>query len=276
MRLAVICGVAIFIFGAIASAQRGAAPKIANPVVVQFMVDGIDAQPPVRTATANGATTLASLLEQGVVADTYYCTSPAPRLDLPDGSRPWAGTPSSNVAMHTGTHLFESVQHRRYLPERAAERASCRCSRADRRTTRSSRTQTHLYYGANELTDAMVVDHGLQHLTKDNARLLRLHLQHIRNAWRGPGSTTDPKSEYIQYFVKTVDPQLARLIAGLKQAGVWDRTYIIFGSDDGMGQTADSNHQQSVLSSWQTFMAFYGPGVKRGARIPYAEGPTWR
>jgi len=113
----------------------------------------------------------------------------------------------------------------------------------------------------------------LRHLTKDNARLLRLHLQHIRNAWRGPSDTTNPKSEYIQYFVKTVDPQLARLIAGLKSAGVWDRTYIIFGSDHGMGQTSQSNHPQSVLSSWRTFMAFYGPGVKRGVTIPYAEGP---
>ena len=40
-----------------------------------------------------------------------------------------------------------------------------------------------------------------------------------------------------------------------------------------MGQTSQSGHPQSVLSSWETFMAFYGPGVKRGARIPYAEGP---
>ena len=54
---------------------------------------------------------------------------------------------------------------------------------------------------------------------------------------------------------------------------MWDRTYIIFGSDHGMGQTSQSGHPPSVLSSWRTFMAFYGPGVKRGATIPYAEGP---
>jgi hypothetical protein len=132
---------------------------------------------------------------------------------------------------------------------------------------------THLYYGGNELTDEIVVERGLQHLTKDNARLLRLHLQHIRNAWQGPSDTTDPKSAYVQYFVKTVDPLLAKLIAGLKGAGVWDRTYIILGSDHGMGQTSASGHPQSVLSSWQTFMAFYGACVKSGAKIPYAEGP---
>jgi hypothetical protein len=252
-------------------AQRGAAPKVANPVVVQFMVDGIDHNS-VRTAIASGATTLASLLKQGVTAETYYCTSPAPRLDLPDGSRPWGGSTSSNVAMHTGTHLFESYNiDDIFLSARRGGIKSVFAGGSNNYAI--FKNADFLYYGGNELTDEMVVDHGLRHLTKDNARLLRLHLQHIRNAWRGPGDTTNPKSEYIQYFVKTVDPQLARLIAGLKTAGVWDRTYIIFGSDHGMGQTSQSGHPQSVLSSWRTFMAFYGPGVKRGATIPYAEGP---
>lgn len=252
-------------------AQRGAAPKVANPVVVQFMVDGIDHNS-VKTAVAAGATTLGSLLKQGVTVETYYCTSPAPRLDLPDGSRPWGGSTSSNVAMHTGTHLFESYNiDDIFLSARRAGIKSVFAGGSNNYAI--FKNADFLYYGADELTDEMVVDHGLRHLTKDNARLLRLHLQHIRNAWRGPGDTTNPKSEYIQYFVKTVDPQLARLIAGLKTAGVWDRTYIIFGSDHGMGQTSQSNHPQSVLSSWRTFMAFYGPGIKRGATIPYAEGP---
>ena len=252
------------------SAQR-TPPKVANPIVVQFIVDGIDHNS-VRTAIASGATTLGSLLKQGVTAETYYCTSPAPRLDLPDGSRPWGGSTSSNVAMHTGTHLFESYNiDDIFLSARRAGIKSVFAGGS--RNYAIFKNADFLYYGGNELTDEMVVDRGLQHLTKDNARLLRLHLQHIRNAWRGPADTTNPKSDYIQYFVKTVDPQLARLIAGLKTAGVWESTYIIFGSDHGMGQTSESNHPQSVLSSWRTFMAFYGPGVKRGATIPYAEGP---
>jgi hypothetical protein len=252
-------------------AQRGAAPKIANPVVVQFIVDGIDHNS-VRTAIAAGATTLGALLKQGVVADKYYCTSPAPRLDLPDGSRPWGGSTSSNVAMHTGTHLFESYNIDDIFL--SARRGSIKSVFAGGSNNYAIfKNADFLYYGANELTDEMVVDHGLRHLTNDNARLLRLHLQHIRNAWKGPSDTTNPKSDYIQYFVTTVDPQLARLIAGLKTAGVWERTYIIFGSDHGMGLTSQSGHPPSVLSSWDTFMAFYGPGVKRGAHIPYAEGP---
>ena len=79
MRLpAIVAIVALFAAAPALVAQRGAAPKVANPVVIQFMVDGIDHNS-VRTAIAAGATTLGSLLKQGVVADTYYCTSPAPR-----------------------------------------------------------------------------------------------------------------------------------------------------------------------------------------------------
>ena len=235
------------------------------------MIDGIDANT-VRTAVAAGATTLGALLKDGVTVDTYYCTSPAPRLQLPDGSLPWGGSTSSNVAMHTGTHLFESPNiDDIFLSARRAGIVSVFAGGSQ--NYQIFKNATHLYYGGNELTDAIVVERGLQHLTKDNARLLRLHPQHIRNAWQGPGDTTNPKSAYIQYFVKTVDPVLATLIAGLKKAGVWERTYIILGSDHGMGQTSASGHPQSVLSSWQTFMAFYGPGVKRGGRIPYAEGP---
>jgi hypothetical protein len=246
-------------------------PPVPNAVVVQFMIDGIDGNA-VRTAAAAGATTLGSLLKEGVTVDTYYCTSPAPRLQLPDGSRPWGGSTSSNVAMHTGTHLFESADiDDIFLSARRGGIVSVFAGGSQNYAI--FKNATHLYYGGRELTDEIVVDRGLQHLTKDNARLLRLHLQHIRDAWRGPSDTTNPKSAYIQYFVKTVDPLLGKHIAGLKSAGVWDRTYIILGSDHGMGHTSESGHPQSVLSSWRTFMAFYGPGVKRGARIPYAEGP---
>ena len=113
--------------------------KVANPVVVQFMVDGIDHNS-VRTAVANGATTLGTLLKQGTTAATYYCTSPAARLDLPDGSRPWGGSTSSNVAMHTGTHLFESYNiDDIFLSARRAgisPAPRARCARSASRTTK--------------------------------------------------------------------------------------------------------------------------------------------
>jgi hypothetical protein len=188
----------------------------------------------------------------------------APRRSCLTVRRP-GGSTSSNVGTHTGTHLFES-----YNIDEIFQRAPRRKPHVLGGSRNYAIQERDAPVLRRRATDALVVI-TLQHLTKDNA-VSRLH-QHIRNAWKGPGDTTNPKSDYVQYFVKTVDPQLGRLIAGLKTAGVWDRTYLIIGSDHGMGQTSQSGHPQSVLSSWQTFMAFYGPGVKRGARIPYAEGP---
>lgn len=43
----------ILALGQLSFAPRGAAPKVANPVVIQFMVDGIDHNS-VRTAIAAG------------------------------------------------------------------------------------------------------------------------------------------------------------------------------------------------------------------------------
>jgi hypothetical protein len=172
--------------------------------------------------------------------------------------------------MHTGTHIFESRKMDDiFLSARRAGIVSVFAGGSKNYSVFD--TADHLYYG--DISDEEVIERGLQHFTKDGARLLRLHPQHIRDAWSGPADTTNPKSAYVQYFVNTVDPLLAKLIAGLKNAGAWERTYMILGSDHGMGQTSASNHPQTVLSSWETFLAFYGPGIKRGATIPYAEGP---
>jgi hypothetical protein len=252
------------------SSEGSAAPRVEQPIVVQFMIDGIDGNT-VRTAVANGANTLAGILQQGVTVGRFYCTSPAPRLQLPDGSLPWGGSTSANVALHTGCHIFESRKMDDiFLSARRAGIVSVFAGGSPNYSVFD--TADHLYSGG-DLSDEEVVARGLEHFTKDGARLLRLHLQHIRDAWSGPGDTTDPNSKYIRYFVNTVDPLLAKLIDGLKSAGAWERTYLIVGSDHGMGQTGASNHPQSVRSSWETFMAFYGPGVKRGATIAYAEGP---
>lgn len=252
------------------SKQATKTGRVQNPIVVQFMIDGIDSRS-VRTAVASGAKALGDLMKQGVVAEQYYCTSPAPRLQLPDGTLPWGGSTSSNVAMHTGTHLFESRKIDDIFT--SAKRAGIKSVFAGGSPNYKIFSDADFLYFGDEISDEQVIERGLQHFNKDGARLIRLHLQHIRDAWKGPKDPTDPKSAYIQYFVKTVDPLLAKFIAGLKGAGAWDRTYMILGSDHGMGQTSASGHPQSVLSSWDTFMMFYGPGIKRGEKIPYAEGP---
>jgi len=253
------------------SGTAAAVPPVQDPVVVMFIVDGIDLRT-VQTGVKNGAKTYASLIEQGVITERFYCTSPAPRATLPNGEIPWQGSTSANVALHTGTHIFDSRKMDDiFLNARRAGIVSMFAGGS--RNYAVFDTVDHLYYGGDELTDEIVVERGLQHLNEDGARLLRLHPQHIRNAWTGPEGPDDPNSKYVQYFVNTVDPLLAKLIDGLKAAGVWEKTYIILSSDHGMGQTTSSNHPQSVRSSWETFAAFYGPGIKKGATIPYAEGP---
>ena len=276
MRFPVACLVALtfpLLFTQTLSAQQqagGPGPHLQNPVVVQLMIDGIDANT-LRTAIAAGAKTVGGLVAQSTITQTYYCASPAARLQLPDGSLPEGGSTAAIVALHTGTHLFESPNIDDIFS--SAHRAGIKSVMAGGSPNYVTfKNADFLYYG-NDLTDQQTIDHGLQHLTRDGARLLHLHLQHIRDHWKGPTDTTNPKSEYVQYFVNTVDSLVAQLVAGLKSAGVWDRTYIILGSDHGMGQTSQSGHLQSTLSSWTTFMAFYGPGVKKGATIPYAEGP---
>jgi hypothetical protein len=251
-------------------ASAPAGPRVPNPIVIQLMIDGADANT-LRTAIAAGAKTVGGLVAQSTITQTYYCSSPAARLQLPDGSLPEGGSTAAIVALHTGTHLFESPNIDDIFS--SAHRAGIKSVMAGGSPNYVTfKNADFLYYG-NDLTDQQTIDHGLEHLNRDGARLLHLHLQHIRDHWKGPADTTNPKSEYVQYFVNTVDPLVAKLVAGLKSAGVWDRTYIILGSDHGMGQTSQSGHLQSTLSSWMTFMAFYGPGVKKGATIPYAEGP---
>jgi len=250
-------------------AGSGAAQRVKDPIVVLFIVDGIDRNTAL-TAAGNGAKTLAALLQQGVTAERFYCTSPAPRMQLPDGSLPWGTATSANVAMHTGSHLFESRKMDDiFLSARRAGIVSVFAGGAANYSAFD--TAGHLYCG--NLSDEEVVERGLQHFRKDGARLIRLHLQHIRRTWSGPGDTRNPKSAYIQYFVNSVDPLLAKLIAVFEKAGVWERTYLVLGSDHGMGQTSSSDHPPSVLSSWQGFLAIRGPGVNRGGKIAYAESP---
>jgi len=117
-----------------------------------------------------------------------------------------------------------------------------------------------------------VVNKTIEHLRQDNTRLLRLHLQRIRDDWEGPEARTDSSSDYVKAVINA-DRELGRFIAALKEEGVWDKTYLIVAADHGMGRSSRSNHPANHLESWQIFMGFYGPGVKRGVTIPYAESP---
>ena len=61
-----------------------------------------------RTAAANGAANIKFVIDNGVTVQTAHSTSPAARASLPDDTLPLGNATSGNVAVHTGTHLFES------------------------------------------------------------------------------------------------------------------------------------------------------------------------
>jgi len=116
------------------------------------------------------------------------------------------------------------------------------------------------------------VQYGINHFKNDSARLLRLHLQNIRDSWSGPEDKLNPGSPY-QKAILNADALLGKLIQVLKSENVWDNAYLIVAGDHGMGITKESDHPPSIISSWSPFMNFYGPGIKKGKSIPYAETP---
>ena len=240
----------------------------AETTVLIFIVDGLQSDA-AKAAAANGATNLKYLLDNGVWVKEALCTSPAPRMYMPDGSLPWGTTTSPNVAFHTGTHVFESRQMDDiFLSARKAGIKSIFSGGAD--NYKEFTTPDFTYSG--NLSDSAVVQYGINHFRKDGVRLLRLHLQDIREGWTGPEDKTKPGSKYQQAILR-VDALLGKLIQTFKSAGVWDSTYVIVSSDHGMGNTTKSEHPGSVASSWSMYMNFYGPGIKKGATIPYAETP---
>jgi hypothetical protein len=249
-----------------ATAQARSVP--AKRAALLFIVDGLQTDA-AKAAMANGAVNMKFFFDNGVWVEEAYCSSPSGRLYLPDNSMPWGTSAPPNVAMHTGTHIFESRQmDDLFLAARRANIVSLFSGSAD--NYKVFNTADYCYAVSN--TDSIAVDFAIDHLRKNKARLLSLHVQETRRNWTGPEDKTKPDSKYQRYLLH-VDYLLGKLIKALKSEGIWDSTLVIVSSDHGMGMTKQSDHPASVISSWQPYMNFYGPGIKRGKTIPYAETP---
>ncbi|MFC2128139.1 alkaline phosphatase family protein, partial [Bacteroidota bacterium] len=237
-------------------------------IVVQFIIDGL-MKDAAETAIEAGAENLKYLAENGVVVQDAYSNSPVGRVKLPDGSEPWRGASPPNIGMHTGTHVFEN-QH---LDDvfLSAKRKGIKSVYVGGHTLYDVFTTSDIHY-AEIMPDQKVVDLGIKHIKEDGARLVRLHLQEIRSSWKGPEGKTNPDSKYIKAILNA-DAELGKLIAFLKEEGLWETAYFIISADHGMGILRKSNHLSEQLSSWQIYMNFYGPGIKKGTTIPYAESP---
>jgi hypothetical protein len=240
----------------------------AKTTVLMFIVDGLQSDA-ARVAIANGAVNMKFLADSGVCVEEVYCVSPAVRLYLPDSSLPWGTSSPPNVAMHTGTHVFESRRMDDvFLAARRAGVKSVFSGAAENYSVFN--TADYCYAVSN--TDSIVVDFAMDHFQKNGVRLLSLHIQETRSHWTGPDDKLRPGSSYQQYLL-TVDHLLGKLIDVFRAGGVWDSTYIILSSDHGMGTMTESDHPPSHITSWQPYMNFYGPGIKGGETIPYAETP---
>jgi len=206
-----------------------------SPAVVLFLVDGLTPAA-LDTAVSAGATHFAFVLANGVRVLTAHSTSPAAVIQLPDGSpggtQPWGHATSGNVAVHTGCHLFESSQMDDIFL--AAREAGIRSVFSGGDANYAVFTTADFHYGTM-MDDATTVERAITHLQKDGARLLRIHLQRVRDSWTGPQSATDPGSPYVAHLLE-VDGLLGRLIDALATAGVWDDTYLVVAAFDGFSQ----------------------------------------
>jgi hypothetical protein len=254
--------------GTDASPPAGAGSKAS---VLIFMIDGLQADA-AKTAAANGAANLKMIMEAGVTVADAHCTSSAARTTLTNGSLPWGNATSGNIAVHTGTHLYEAGPQGMDDIFLAARAAGIKSVFSGGDNNYSGLTTADFHYASTASTDQAIVQNVINHVRTDQVRLMRVHLQRLRDDWSGPAGKTDPNSAYLRHIVAD-DTLLGQLIQALKDAGTWDSTLLIVTADHGMGQAASSSHLPSVRSSWDIFMGFYGPGVKPGATIPYAELP---
>ncbi len=246
------------------------APVSARRTAVIFLIDGLSPDA-ARTAAAAGATNLKMVIDNGVTVETAHSTSPAARTTLPNGSLPWGNATSGNIAVHTGTHVYEAGPSGLDDIFQSAKAAGMKTVFSGGDRNYMGLNTADFAYAAS-VADAIVVTQAINHIKNDKVRVLRLHLQRIRDDWSGPADKTNAMSAYVKHIVAS-DALLGQLIAALKAEGVWDDTLLIVTADHGMGQSSDSGHPASTRSSWDIFMGFYGAGVKKGAKIPYAELP---
>jgi len=239
--------------------------------VVMFTIDGTMNEA-IQTAAANGGVNLRFMLDNGVRVETSYSTSPAARMVAANGSATWGNSTSGNTAVVTGTHVFEASSPGLDDLFSLARTAGIKSAFSGGDDNYRIYTTPDFEQSDSSATDEVVVQRAVGCLKNDGVRLLRVHLQRIRDDWTGPVAMTNPSSTYIVHLLQN-DVLLGTIIQALKDMGVWEYSYLVLNADHGMGTTSASSHPPNQLPSWKAFMAFYGPGLKRGATIPYGELP---
>ncbi len=126
--------------------------------------------------------------------------------------------------------------------------------------------------------DEFSIDKSIELLAKNDIDFMRIHLQNVGSA--GNRSTTTDENQPYRHniwheespFVQSVresDRQLGRFITALKDLNLWEGTLLIVTSDH--GQTDSGWHPLIPQESWLHPTIFYGPGVKEGHIIEWAD-----
>ncbi len=190
----------------------------AKPTLLLYVIDGLQSDA-AAAAMNNGAKNLKYLYDNGVRVEESYCVSPSPYLRLPDGSLPWGTSSPPNVAMHTGTHVFESRKMDDIFL--AARRSGIKSIFAGGAENYKEFNTPDFSYVSNTDPDSIMVQHGIDQFKNDDVRLIRLHMQRIRNHWTGPEDKLKTGSDYQNYLIY-LDHLLGKLIETFKSDGVWD------------------------------------------------------
>jgi hypothetical protein len=226
--------------------------------------------------TTNMVPNIKSILDGGVRVTVSHSPTPTARVTLPGGGMPNGGATAGNRVPHTGTHMIEAdhagLDDIFKVATAAGINSLLVVDDANYSIFTTPTVHEIITTAAGGAADDQVITRAIALYNMNKPRLIRIHLQHIRTAWNGPAGLTMASSPYIQYLIED-DRRMGMLIQTLKTAGVWDNTFFVLGSDHGMGTTSASAHSAAQLPSWNNFMAFYGPGLKKGATIPYAENP---
>jgi hypothetical protein len=252
-----------------------AGPNTGATAVI-FFIDGLTNQA-VDTALGTGmATNIKFILDNGVRVQLAHAGTPTARVVLPDGTMPNGGSTAGNRICHTGTHLIEANHDGLddIFKEATAAGMKSMLVADDANYSVFTTPTVHeiITTPAGGTADDQVIARAIALYQMNKPRVIRIHLQHIRTAWVGPAGLTNASSPYIQYLLAD-DKRMGNFIQALKDGGAWDNTFFVLGSDHGMGTTSASAHPANEAPSWNNFMAFYGPGIKKGATIPYAENP---
>lgn len=128
------------------------------------------------------------------------------------------------------------------------------------------------------LSDAKVVDYAVNILKTQTPVFMRIHLQRAGQRGYDISQSTPDKPYYRNIFasnspyaeaIEAADEQLGRLVAFLKESGMWNETVLIVTSDH--GQSRIGWHPLFDEESWKTPLVFVGNGIAEGRVLNYFE-----